>query len=493
MLGLLVVSPLVVMGVLTKTVLIPALKDPEAAYYNSSKGYPAKQRVAGKPIEVEVATMTSDLFEDSLAAPGEVIAQAQVEMRPTVAGLIQEVYFEEGEWVKEGQLLMQLDPGKLEHEVEIARLNLEMANANLVAVQSSREASLNHLRSNIKINQTQLASAEERLNSLLQFVSSQQSIDLNSLQVQLDNAQTRLDNSRTLVDRGALAQIQLQEAEDNLAKIQREFLIAQQGSLSTQNTLHDVRNSIIRHRQNLQQAQEALTRAMELENVRQEKAQLTVENRETLLAEALRALDQTLIYASTSGLLSKMNVDKGEFIHPNTSEPAMVMAQDMLFQAYVDQARLHDVQVGDRTVVRLVAYPGQTFEGRVIRVNPAIETEDFIPGRVGIDRQYTYSVWIDVPSLELSPGLQGYMHLTKTQTRVSVPESAVKHLSGGEGMVMVVEADRAVVRSLELGALQDNQRKVINGLSLGDQVIVYPNGLEPGDRVHAIETKPSQT
>lgn len=490
-LRLLAIAPILVMAVLTKSVLLPTLKDPEAAYYGSTKGYPAQQRAAGQPIEVDAVTLLAEEFEDALAAPGEVIAQEQIELRPAIKGVIADVYFDEGTQIEKDQLLMRLDPEEHEHRVEIARLNLSTAEANLVAVKSSGTSSLERLQDDVAVAQTQLTSAQERLNRMEKSVLSQQAIDVEALGVQLANARDRWESFRTLVGEGALSQVQLQEAENTFTKLQREFLTAQQGSLSAQNAIDDSRSTVVRRRQELQQREQALARAVELEAVRLEKAELTVDNRKTLLSEAVRTLEQTEIRASTAGLLSEVNVDRGEFIHPGSSKPAMVIAQDLAFQAYVDQARLNHVQVGDRATVRLVAYAGQTFEGTVTRINPAIETEDFIPGRVGIDRQYTYSVWITIPNLELSPGLQGYAHLVNTQTTVSIPESAVVHLSGGEGMAMVVQDGKAVVRSLSLGPLKDNLRQVIGGLSPGEQVILHPNSLEPGDQVTPIESPPS--
>ena len=483
----LVLGSLGIMGILTKMVLIPSLRDPGAAYYSSSKGYPAKQRAAGKPIEVEVVTLASEEFESSLAAPGEVVAQEKVELRPTVEGVVQEVYFEEGTWVEAGDLLLRLDPGKLENDIEIAQLNLATARANLLAVEHSRLTRLEQLQNRIDISQLQFAEAEEQLHQVTALVTDQQSIDLEALQTQLDNAQAHLESVQLLVDEGALSQIELQQAQNDFAKVQQEFLRTQRGSVATQKVISDAQNTVVRHRQQMQYDQQALIRVTEFEDIRLEKALLTVENRTTLLNEALRAFDQTMIYATTSGLLSSVNVDEGELIQPNNTEAAMVLDQNLVFQAYVDQTRLNDVQVGDAALVRLMAYAGQTFEGEVLRVNPAIETEDFIPGRVGIDRQYTYSVWIGVPDVELSPGLQGYVHLSKPEVGVLIPESAVVHLSAGEGMVMVVEDDRAVVRSLKLGPLKDNQRQVIDGLSPGDQVILYPNGLQPGDTIQMLD------
>ncbi|MEM9482189.1 MAG: efflux RND transporter periplasmic adaptor subunit [Cyanobacteria bacterium P01_F01_bin.116] len=483
-----VVVPLVVMGVLTKEVLIPALKNPEASYYSSSKGYPAKQRQAGEAIEVDVILVGSSSFDNFLAAPGEVIAQEQVEVRSAVEGVVQEVYVEEGQWVEAGERLIQLESGKLEHDVKIAQLNLETARANLEAVIKSREARFGTLRSKLRANEEQVKNAQAAYAKLSNLISLQQDNNLDALQVQLDAAQNKLDSIRQLAEQGAVSQLQLQDAETQFVKAQNTFLNTQSGNLSQQDSLFDAQNAIIRSRANAQQARQTLERAQTLEEIRERKAALTVENRGNLLKEALRAFDQLQIHAGTSGLVTEIDIDRGEIIYPDSDSSFMVIDQNLLFQAYIDQTRLNEVNVGDSVLVRLVTYPGQPFFGKVVRVNPTIETEDFIPGRVGIDRQYTYSVWVEIPSLELSPGLQGYLHFEKEKTGVVIPESAVTHLSGGEGMVMVVNEDKTVVRSVVLGTLEDNRRKVISGLFPGEVIVVNPNGLNPGDKVKPISS-----
>jgi HlyD family secretion protein len=65
-----------------------------------------------------------------------------------------------------------------------------------------------------------------------------------------------------------------------------------------------------------------------------------------------------------------------------------------------------------------------------------------------------------------------------------IPESSVTHLSAGEGMVMVAEAGKAVVKKVKLGRTFDNQREVLEGLKPGEQVVPSPRALNPGDRLN---------
>lgn len=215
-----------------------------------------------------------------------------------------------------------------------------------------------------------------------------------------------------------------------------------------------------------------------------DKARLTAATRSIELQDARRDLNRTVIYASTDGLVSNLNVDPGDLINDQWGykEPIIRLTENIVFKAFVDQARLNDIEIDDRATVRLVAYPGQTFSGRVIKINPTVETERAQPRSLGgVDRQYTYSVWVTVDEMDMTPGLQGYAQFDKGKTTAVIPESAVTHLSGGEGMVMVASGGKAVAKKVKLGRKIDNQREVIEGLTKGEKVVLYPTYLEPGD------------
>jgi len=214
-------------------------------------------------------------------------------------------------------------------------------------------------------------------------------------------------------------------------------------------------------------------------------AHLNLENNRITLQNALSNLSYTVVYASTDGLVSQVNIHSGEVADTRFSTSVMTLTQNIVFKAYIDQARLNAVKIGDQPTVRLIAYPGRTYQGRVVQLNPTVETAAVKPGQVGVTRQYTYSVWIAVDSLQMPPGLQGYVQFNQSKASLVIPESAVTHLSGGEGMVMVNEAGRAVVKKVKLGRIFDNQRELLEGLMLGEQVVVSPRSLNPNDLLKA--------
>jgi multidrug efflux system membrane fusion protein len=89
--------------------------------------------------EVVVTTPVLGEVTDYQDFTGRMDALKTVEIRPRVSGYITEAPFVEGDIVKEGDLLFQIDPRPYEAEVHQAKANLKLAEADLV-LQTKRAA-----------------------------------------------------------------------------------------------------------------------------------------------------------------------------------------------------------------------------------------------------------------------------------------------------------------------------------------------------------------
>ena len=420
---LLVVVPLGIIGVLAVTILLPTLRNPESRSYSSDIGYPAQQRKAGKPIKVETAVVSQQPIDDSVAAPGESVALQEVSLQPLVSGSVAKVYVQEGDRVTKGQPLIELNKELFENAVETARNNIAISEVGLQIIEQTTNDQLSSLEANVESLKGRVAIFDAKLNQ-----------------------------SEILVKEGALSRFQLADTEDL-------YLIRKRDLYTAERELDRTRNDLARQAESLE---------------------FKLKNDQIALQNALANLERTVIYAPNNGLVSRLNISAGEVANLNAR--LLTLSQDIVFKAYIDQARLDTVKVGDIATVRFVAYPGKTYTGQVIRLNPTVETNP-TPGKAGVNRQFTYSVWIRVQDLEMAPGLQGYVQFDQGRTSMVVPESAVIHLSAGEGMVMLAESGKAVVRKVKLGRTFDSQREVLDGLALGDRVVLSPSPLNPGDKL----------
>jgi HlyD family secretion protein len=419
----LVVVPLGIIGFLAIAIVLPALKNPESRSYSSDMGYPAQQRKAGKPIKVETAVVSQQPIDDSVSASGESVALQEVEIQPLVSGSVAKVYVQEGDRVTKGQPLIELNKEMFENMADTARNNIAISEVGLQSIEQAAQEQIASLETNVQ-----------------------------SLKGRVAIFDTKLAQSEILVKEGALSRFQLADTEDL-------YLIRKRDLYTAERELDRTRNDLARQAESLE---------------------LKLKNDRITLQNALINLERTVIYAPNNALVSQINIHSGEVANLNTK--LMTLTQDIVFKAYIDQARLNTVKVGNQATVRFVAYPGKTYTGKVIRLNPTVETNP-TQGKAGANRQFTYSVWIRVQNLEMAPGLQGYVQFDQGRKSMVIPESAVVHLSAGEGMVMLAEAGIAVVRKVKLGRTVDGQREVLDGLTLGDRVVLSPRTLNPGDKL----------
>ncbi len=80
-----------------------------------------------KPLTVETAKARIQPMPISLQTVGQVLPEHSVQLRPQVGGMLQAVYFSEGDSVKKGQKLFRIDPAQYETAVVAARAEWEYA------------------------------------------------------------------------------------------------------------------------------------------------------------------------------------------------------------------------------------------------------------------------------------------------------------------------------------------------------------------------------
>jgi HlyD family secretion protein len=471
---LLVSAPMVVMILLTVNVLWPTLHDPQSRIYGSSIGYPAIQRRLGHPIAVEAVVVGANALDESLAAPGQSIAAQEIDVRPEISGRVEAVLVKAGDRVRQGQPLLRLETTNGEAVVAQAQQNLLRSQAQLRTLQVETAGLVQQLETEILVARRRLQDADHRLNENDRFVARQIERDVRAAQARLESARDRLNSIRRLYDQGAVSLFQVQDAQDAYTQRQQEYDAAEQGVFFDQNHRFINRDFYLERQQSLHLLEQQLTLLRRTKALEIQDAALAVAQDQLRLEDAERNLSRTVLSASVEGLISTVDVDAGDFYDLDDRRALMTLSRDVVFEAYVDQARLNAVQPGDPAIIRLVSYPGQIFQGTVTVVNPVVETEGFRLGKTDISNQYTYSVQIRIDNLEMPPGLQGFVQFSQDKQALIVPESAVTHLSGGEGMVMVIEASQARVRRVQLGYRYDNQREIIAGLSAGERVILHP-------------------
>jgi membrane fusion protein, heavy metal efflux system len=186
------------------------------------------------------------------------------------------------------------------------------------------------------------------------------------------------------------------------------------------------------------------------------------------------SIDQNLALASPiAGVVVERNINPGQELRPDlqlANSPAMFVITDpsrLWVQLDATESQIGALRRGETVALRSTAWPGETFEAKVEAISdfidPATRT---IKIRGSLDNRQRK--------------LKGEMFVTaalQTPSRASlqVPEKAVL-AAGGKNYVFVEEAPGRYARAeIKLDGVHDGVAGVIDGLSLGQKVVVDGN------------------
>ena len=127
---------------------------------------------AGRAPAVEVAKVESMTLVDETQAVGSLRSRQGVMLRPEVAGRVKQIFFNDGQRVRKGQLMVQLEDQLQQAQVAQARAELSIAEANhkrnqeLVAQNFISQRSLDESAAALEVSRAKLSLAQATLQRL---------------------------------------------------------------------------------------------------------------------------------------------------------------------------------------------------------------------------------------------------------------------------------------------------------------------------------------
>jgi RND family efflux transporter MFP subunit len=192
------------------------------------------------------------------------------------------------------------------------------------------------------------------------------------------------------------------------------------------------------------------------------------------------------IYAPFSGVITKRNVDIGNLINAGNGGATQLLfslSQTDPLRVYVSVPEMYapSIHAGLGAFLELAQYPGQRFEGKVVRTAEAIDlnsrtllTEVDVPNRAG----------------QLLPGGYAQVHLEVKiiGARLQVPVNALLFRSEGMRAVVIDAHHQTHLKPLTIGRDYGTTLEVLSGLEANDWIVVNPaDSLEDGQDVHVKE------
>ena len=206
-------------------------------------------------------------------------------------------------------------------------------------------------------------------------------------------------------------------------------------------------------------------RDLEIADRAQLAAEAQLDNAKAAVAAAERQWQKSQIRAPFGGIVSTRSVSIGDVVQAGTAMFIVVDPSSMQLHASVPAAALAGLKVGSVVEFDVSGYEGQTFSGRIERINPTVD-----PGT----RQVRLVVSIPNTGRALVAGLfaKGRVSLEERKA-LAMPISAVD-IRGATPMVRRLRGGKVELVAVQLGLRDDILElvEITGGLARGDTVLV---------------------
>ncbi len=193
------------------------------------------------------------------------------------------------------------------------------------------------------------------------------------------------------------------------------------------------------------------------------RSRLTAARAELGLGE--RALRDATVLAPFDGLVARRHVSQGEYVAPGSALVDLVALDPIEVSFHVTEIDSARVSVGGSLDLRVATYPNESFQGRVISLSPGVDP-----------RTRMLRVRAIVPNADgrLRPGFFARVDLgiSERDGVATIPEDAVLQRADGAVAFRLVGEDRVERRRLRTGGVRDGRIEVLEGLAVGDTVVV---------------------
>ncbi|MEA5581321.1 efflux RND transporter periplasmic adaptor subunit [Nodularia harveyana UHCC-0300] len=438
--------------------------------YNLVNQRNSQQNITELTIPVEAQNVTL-----RITASGKVVPVQSVNISPKNPGVLSQLYVEQGDRVEQGQVLARMDVGDIHAQILQFRANLAQTQAQLDQARAgSRPQEIEQAKARLAQAQAQLNQA--RAGNRSQEIAQVQA-QVNSAQAQVNLTQSRVNRYRQLTEEGATSQDQLeqyisenQRAKASLDEAQKRLSLLESGSRNEEITAREAAVTEARA------ALILLENGSRPEEIAQRQA--AVKGAEAQIQAAQVRLQDTVIRAPLSGIVTQKYANVGAFVTPTTSASTsasatsssiVAVARGLEVLAQVPEADIGRIEQGQEVEIVADAYPDQVFKGNVRLIAPEAVVEQGVTS-------FQVRVALDTGTEELRSGLN--VDLTFLGDRLSnalvLPTVAIVTEQGQTGVLVTDEKNQPLFREVTIGAQIADQTQILQGVEEGDRVFINP-------------------
>ncbi len=381
------------------------------------------ETIAAKTVDVSTARSVVKQVAAAFDETGTFVAEETSDIAPPVAGRILRTPVDVGAFVKQGQIICELDHRDADLKLQQMRAQLAQAQATVRQAQ---------VRIGLDTGKFEAAKVPEVAAAQANYESAAAQAKLAAADAQrYANLVASGDVSRSAFEK-ARTQQETAEAQANASRQQLE------AALNTARQSYQVISS----------------------------SQASLDAVASQVMQAEKGLADTYIRAPFDGFMSDRPVSAGEYVALTNKIATVVRVKTLKLQLQTPEQRAAKAQVGMVVLARVSAYPDRQFEGKVSAINPAVDPNS---------RIFVLEARFPNSDNALRPGMfsTARVVLPGGVDAVFVPRNAVvRDKTTDSNFVYVIDHGQARMRIVLLGETQDGAVRVQSGLSGNESVAV---------------------
>lgn len=366
-------------------------------------------------VPVRAEKVLRQAITSSISTNGKVEPVQNFEAHAAAPTTVKRVLVQEGDRVKTGQLLIQLDDADARAQASKAYADLRAAEANLHAVQSG-------------------GTQEEVLT-----VRS----DLVKAEAERDAAQRNLQAVQRLQQSGAASPGEVEAARNRLQKAEADLQL-------------------------LKSKQTGRYSPPEIEKV-----QASAEEARTAYAAAEEVLRNTHIVAPFPGTVYQLRVKAGSYVSAGDLLVQMADLDKIQVRAFVDEPDIGKLAKGENVDITWDAVPGRNWQGTLTRIPSAVTTVG--TRSVG---EITCEIPNPDHKLLPNVNVNVSIVTNKRDNALTVSREAV-HDFDGRRVIYEIENGKIRARDVQTGASSLTRVEILSGISEGTQIALGATNAQP--------------
>ena len=429
--------------------------------------YKAQSKPKGEKVSVQKVVRRT--VQEIVPATGKIYPETEIKISSDVSGEVVELFVAEGDTVKKGDILANIDPDAIESQVERS------------------EASVNNSKALVANAKAQV----ERMKGL----ALQSAAQAEQIEAQLKNQRLIHQRNEKLLADGVISQA---DFDNSLASL--DALVA------------NLKSS---------KAAQAAAEANHQSAIQTAKAnEFQVKSAEAALKEVQTNLKRTTIYAPADGIISQLNVEKGERVVGTsmmTGTELMRVADLSAIEVQVDVSEndILRVSLNNEAKIEVDAYQDKVFTGRVTQIANSATTSiastdqviNFVV-KIRLDPESYTPLIKKHKRFPFRPGMSATVDIAtnKVENTLVVPIQSVTTRSLNEDkntknenneleeVVFLISGDSVSTQVVSTGIQDDEYIQILSGLSEDQEVVSAPytaisKELENGSSVRIVEEK----